>query len=89
LPAGGPGPGAQAVWQGARWWRTKAGRSEFRVDAGGGIWGDGGRGLCRRWARLALHARRCTNGDLAGLAMRGPGWSPQGQAGGGAQRRAP
>jgi hypothetical protein len=79
LPAGGPGPGAQAVRQGARWWRTKAGRSEFRVNAGCGIWGDGGRGLCRRSARIALHARRYPNGDLAGLAVRGLGWSPQGR----------
>jgi hypothetical protein len=67
----------RALWLGAWWWGT--GRHERRVDAGGGIRGDGGRGLCRRSARLALHARRCTNGDLAGLAVRAPGRSLRGR----------
>ena len=47
------------------------GRREYRVDVGGGIWDGGRRGLYRRLARLALHARRRADGDLTGLAVRG------------------
>jgi hypothetical protein len=78
LPAGGPGQGLKRCGRERGGGGRKRG-AEFRVDAGSGIWGDDGRGLCRRSARIAPHARRYTNGDLAGLAVRGLGWSPQGR----------